>query len=108
MKELTCPPERLQVYHRIEAESMGRAMREAEKEDPGRTPFLAMAKKVVMLTGGRFFSRHSGRFSTPTALQPFSTTIELPHLPILDPTSQNLRRAQIHKSLEAMRRGESP
>jgi hypothetical protein len=106
MKELACPPERLQLYRRIEGESTGRAMREALKEDPGRTPFYSMAKKVVMLAGGHFFSRHSGRFSPPTPLRRFSTTVELPQLAILDPASQSVRREQIRKSLKTLRRRE--
>lgn len=107
MPELACPVERLTLFRRIEAESTAEAMREARTDDPGRTPFLAMAKKVNMLTGGQFFSRIGGRFTAPTPLQRLTTSVEIPQLPVLDPTAETLRRAQIQSKVEALRRGEA-
>ena len=103
LRELRCPPDRMSIYNRMQAESTAAVIRRAEQDDPDRTPFYSMAKKVRLLAGGRSFMRHPRGFTPPLQLQQLTTTVELPRLPFLDPIAEDLRRFQIRQRLATLR-----
>lgn len=108
LRELDPPFERSRSWDRIETARTAALIREAEKDDPGRTPLYHLIPKVQVLGPGSFVFAREGQLTSPTQMRSHSIAFELPRLALIDPHTEMRRRVYLRRRLQDIRTNMKP